>query len=98
MLLAESVAALAGLLDAYWTELSTLRAARRELRPRLEDVERRLEEAVAERDRLLDDMRNRPLRHLLIGLSTRWSWLMAMRRLYRRLRSGTPPGTPGRGK
>ncbi len=94
-LLAESVAALAGLLDAYWSELSTLRSDRRELRQGLQAAEHRLAEATAERDRLLHDMRHRPLRHLLIGLSTRWSWLMAMRRAYRRVRTGTPPAPEG---
>jgi len=89
ILLAESVAGLVGLLEEYWRqhkELSTTKAERRELRYGLQEARRQLEEAAGARDRLLHDMQHRPLRHLAIGLSTRWSWLMALRRAYRSAR------------
>lgn len=86
VLLEESVAALVGLLDEHWTELSTVKSERRELRHGLDEAQRGLKEVTAERDRLLHDMQHRPLRHLAIGLSTRWSWMMALRRAYRSVR------------
>ncbi len=84
-LLAESVTALVGMLDEYWTqhaELSTTKSERRELRHELAEAQRRLDGVTAERDGLLHDMQRRPLRHLVIGLSDRWSWLMWLRKRY----------------
>ncbi len=88
VLLTESVAALAGLLDEHWTKHSELlgtRSERRELRQGLDKVRRQLDEVTAERDGLVHDMQRRPLRHLMIGLSERWPWLMALRGAYWRV-------------
>ncbi len=84
-LLAESVAAVVGLLGEHSTRLSELageRTDRRAARRSLQDAQRRLAVVTAERDGLLHDMQRRPLRHLVIGLSDRWPWLMSLRKQY----------------
>ncbi len=85
VLLSESIAALVGMLDQH-------RARRQErdkhyvpVQGSREDLARRLNEVTAQRDHLVHDMRHRPVRHLLIGLSERWPWLMAPRVGYWRL-------------
>jgi hypothetical protein len=75
VLLGESVAALAGLLDAVHQDRRRLEA----------ETERRVAEALGERDRVVAEMTQRPVRHLLKGLSLRWPWLMRLRMGYRRL-------------
>lgn len=84
-LLAESVAAVVGLLDEHSTRLSELareRTDRRAARRALEDAQRQLAVVTADRDGLVHDMQRRPLRHLVIGLSDRWPWLMSLRKQY----------------
>jgi len=84
-LLAESVAAVVGLLDEHSTRLSELareRTDRRPARRALEDAQRQLAVVTADRDGLVHDMQRRPLRHLVIGLSHRWPWLMSLRKQY----------------
>ncbi len=79
-------------LDETRADLAAARREWREADRRLEDLrraardlEQRLADARAERDRLVDDWQRRPLRHLAIGLSERWGPVMASRRAYWRL-------------
>jgi hypothetical protein len=79
-------------LDETRADLAAARHERREadrqlddLRGAARDLEQRLADAEAERDKLVDDWHRRPLRHLAIGLSERWRPLMAARQAYWRL-------------
>jgi hypothetical protein len=82
-LLGEAVAAVADLLVVQHKERWRLGAAERELTEALNDTRAQLEGARSERDRLVEEMSRRPLRHLLRGLSHRWGWLMRVREWYR---------------
>lgn len=83
-----AVAALAGLVA--WTARREKRYSVQErelaaVRRREHELERERVAVERERDNLVHDVRVRPLRHLLLGLSERSRGLMALRRLYRRV-------------
>jgi hypothetical protein len=79
-------------LDETRADLAAARRERRDADRRLDDLrgaardlEQRLADARAERDKLVDDWHRRPLRHLAIGMSERWGPVMAARQAYWRL-------------
>jgi hypothetical protein len=96
---------LRGLLDRARDDLAAARRTRSALNRRLDDMsatvgdlERRLADVQAERDRLVEDWHRRPVRHLLIGLSEHWRPLMGVRKAYWRLMSAVRTRLPGSGR
>ena len=112
VLLEESVEALSGLLDRLQTEIAGAGQAgssRRQLeaelnrtRGELAGLQTRHDALQAHDDRLVHDMRHRPIHHLVIGVSESRPWVMKARVAYRRtanrlrrvLRRSTRPDAP----
>jgi hypothetical protein len=84
----ESRAKLAVVRHERGAERASLREVRGELaatRRTVSELEQRVAEAEADRDRLAEDRRRRPVRTLLIGLGERWPVLLRVRHTYRQV-------------